>query len=180
MEWLAALIVPAALGFVAGRVAQDKGRNPTVWRWLTFLCFPLLAVLMVMPSRASPAYRAGAAIGDALGLAAIVLVLVGATLYEVSAGGSEEAPPPVNKASVDCGQESRDAQDLASTVTQLFANSDIALAMAQNDTGALCGKLAGIMPKVRQVRAEASACNTSDPVSSLLGDLLGQVTASCR
>ena len=174
MEWLAALILPVLAGFVAGRIARDKGRSPTLWRWLTFFCCPLLIVLMLLPAKGA----AGAGIAtEAFAAALIILALVGAGIYAVSGSGGVATPRPP---SADCDRVRDDAQDVNAALTQLLGGADLQLAMAQNDTGTVCRKLADIMPKLRRVRAAAAQCRVDDPFSGLVGDLLDQVAAGCK
>ena len=75
------LILPVLAGAVAGRIARDERRNPTLWRWLTALCCPLLVILMLMLKKGGTTYRAGFGLTrEALGAKAVILILVGAAV----------------------------------------------------------------------------------------------------
>jgi hypothetical protein len=180
MEWLAALLIPVLAGFVAGRIARDKGRSPTLWRWLTFLCCPLLIVLMLLPAKGASASGAGM-LAETIGIAAVVLVLLAAGLYQFSGasngkgGGRADQPP-----SADCARLSDDSNELAAALMQAIGDPNVQLAMSQNDGAALCRSLDDLLPKIRQVRAEAGSCKTDDNAfSGVAGLLLDRVAAAC-
>lgn len=179
MEWLIVLILPVLAGAIAGRIARDKGRSPTLWRWLSVLFCPLLVVLMLLPSKTSATYRAGfGVLSEAIGAAAVVLILAVAAIYTVSGGSGDKPTDPVPGSN--CDQAEAESKDLANSLAQAFSDGDLQLAMAQNDSQALCRKLAGIMSEMRRLRAEAGKCPIDDPFSSIVGPLLKEAAANCQ
>jgi fucose permease len=54
MEALVGICIAFCCALAAGAIAQKKKRNGTVWAWLTFLCAPLILLLLILPSKAQP------------------------------------------------------------------------------------------------------------------------------
>lgn len=109
---------------------------------------------------------------EVVGTLAVIVLLIG--LIAFLADLDSEMPE------LACDQVPVESQKLAAYVKDAFSKPEMRLAIARNDTRALCEELTGFLPRIRRVSEASVRCKSVDQSALFLDQLISHGLSDCQ